>query len=172
MVARGSETKLLVIVGPTASGKSWLAMKAAQKLGGEIICADSRTIYHGLDIGTAKPTKEERALVPHHILDVVTPAEKYSASQFQADANEAIEAARERKHLPIIVGGTGLYIDSVVFGYDFAALPNEPLSPELEAMDLPTLQAKADALGYTVPEGTRQNPRHLRRFIQRGGVTP
>ena len=112
-------TPLIVIVGETASGKTAMGIKLAKKFNGEIICADSRTVYKGMDIGTAKPTKVEQDDIPHHLLDVVEPNEKYNAARFQEDANRLINEITERKKLPIIVGGTGLYIDSVIFNYDF-----------------------------------------------------
>lgn len=111
---------LIVITGPTASGKSGLAMELAEKFGGEIVCADSRTIYKGMDIGTAKPTQEERERVPHHLLDVVEPGEKYTVVDFQHQAYQAIRDIRGRGKIPFLVGGTGLYIDSVVLKYTFA----------------------------------------------------
>ena len=111
---------LVVIVGPTASGKTATAIEIATRVGGEIICADSRTIYKEMNIGTAKPSVEERAGVPHYLLDVVAPNERYTVAQFKQAANEHIDAIRARGKLPILVGGTGLYIDSVLFDYQFA----------------------------------------------------
>src|SRR5690242_12818208 len=102
---------LIVIVGETASGKSALALDLAQKFNGEIICADAMTVYKGFDIGTAKPSREEQALVQHHLLNVTTASEGYSAPQFQRAAQEAIQDIQSRGHVPIMVGGTGLYID-------------------------------------------------------------
>lgn len=110
---------LVVIVGETASGKTALGIELAQKFQGEIICADSRTIYRGMDIGTAKPTAQERAAVRHHLLDIRNPDEKYSAAQFQKDAQELIKDIANRGKLPIMVGGTGLYVDSVIYNYQF-----------------------------------------------------
>lgn len=110
---------LVVIVGETASGKTALAIELAQKFNGEIICADSRTIYRGMDIGTAKPTKEEQALVPHHLLDIRNLDETYSAAQFQKHAQKLIQDISDRDKLPIMVGGTGLYIDAVIYNYQF-----------------------------------------------------
>jgi tRNA dimethylallyltransferase len=110
---------LIVIVGETASGKTALAIELAQQFNGEIICADSRTIYRGMDIGTAKPSTEEQAIVPHHLLDIRNPDERYSAAQFQQDANRLIKEITNRGKLPIMVGGTGLYIDAVIYGYQF-----------------------------------------------------
>jgi len=111
---------LVVIVGETASGKTALGIELARKFDGEIICADSRTIYRGLDIGTAKPTREEQALVPHHLLDIRNPDETYNVAQFQEDAKELIQDISDRGKLPIMVGGSGLYIDSVLYNYSFS----------------------------------------------------
>lgn len=116
-----STPPLVVIVGPTASGKTALAIDLAKQFNGEIICADSRTVYAGMDIGTAKPTEEERAQVPHHLLDIVKPDETFTAADFKRRANEAIAAIAGRGKLPIMVGGSGLYIDAVLFDYGFAA---------------------------------------------------
>jgi tRNA dimethylallyltransferase len=114
-----SSNRLIAIVGPTASGKSALAMELAQKYGGEIICADSRTIYKGFDIGTAKPTGEDQALVPHHLLDICEPGEVFSAAQFKVLAEATIRDIWRRGKAPFLVGGSGMYVDSVLFGYQF-----------------------------------------------------
>lgn len=110
---------LLAIVGETASGKTELAIALAELCNGEIICADSRTIYRGLDIGTAKPTPAERAAAPHHLLDIRDPDETYTVAEFQKDALARIADIASRGRLPILVGGSGLYIDAVIFGYTF-----------------------------------------------------
>lgn len=119
------ETNLLAIVGPTASGKTALAIETAKKYGGEIICADSRTIYRGLDIGTAKPSIEERQGIPHYGLDLVNPDEKFSASDFKKRAEGWILDIKNRGKLPIIVGGTGLYVDALLYNYSFAPQGSE-----------------------------------------------
>jgi len=111
--------KLLVIVGPTASGKTSLAIEVAKKYNGEIICADSRTIYKGMDIGTAKPDLEEQKSVKHYLLDIIEPGEKFSAADFKKACTEAVENIRARGKLPIVVGGSGLYIDAYLFDYQF-----------------------------------------------------
>lgn len=113
-------TPLLVIVGETASGKSDLAMQIAHQFNGEIICADSRTIYKGMDIGTAKPSKQDQTDIRHHLLDIAEPGERYSAGQFKLDALRAINNVSSRDKLPILVGGSGLYIDSVLYDYQFS----------------------------------------------------
>ncbi len=110
---------LLVIVGETASGKSGLAMEAARKFNGELICADSRTVYKGMNVGTAKPSLQDQAEIPHHLLDVVEPDERFSAGMFKELALKAIDDIAARGKLPILVGGTGLYIDAVILDYQF-----------------------------------------------------
>lgn len=115
-----SQSPLIVIVGPTASGKTALAMEIAEKFDGEIICADSRTVYKGLDIGTAKPTLAEQKRVRHHLLDICEPSESFSVAEFKRAANAAINDISDRGKLPILVGGSGLYIDAVIYDYLFA----------------------------------------------------
>ncbi len=116
-----SPGRLICIVGPTASGKTELALKLAELLDGEIICADSRTVYRQMDIGTAKPTAAERSRVTHHLLDLVSPDQPFTAADFKRQAERAIEHIRRRGKTPIMVGGSGLYVDSVLFDYSFAA---------------------------------------------------
>jgi len=111
--------KLLVIVGPTASGKTLLAIEVAKKYNGEIICADSRTIYKGMDIGTAKPSKAEQQEITHHLLDIIEPGEVFSAADFKKACTEAVKDIRARGKLPIVVGGSGLFIDAYLFDYQF-----------------------------------------------------
>ncbi len=159
--------KLVIIVGPTASGKSGIALQLAQEHGGEIICADSRTIYKGMDIGTAKPTAVEQALVPHHLLDIVTPDQTFTAAQFQQRANQAITDIHERGKLPIMVGGTGLYVDSVIYNYSFRST-NPALRQQLEKLTVAELQERILALGLELPEN-KQNPRHLIRILETNG---
>ena len=109
--------KLLAIVGPTASGKSALAIRVALEKGGEIVSADSRQIYKYLDIGTAKPSPEDRRKVPHHFIDILNPDVDYSAGEFGRDARREIQKIIDRGSLPILVGGSGLYVKAVVDGF-------------------------------------------------------
>ena len=112
--------KLLVLCGPTASGKTALGVALAQATGGEVVSADSMQIYRRMDIGTAKPTREEMGGVPHHMLDVADPAEDYSVARYVRDADACVQDILARGRLPIVVGGTGLYIDNLIAGRDFA----------------------------------------------------
>ena len=108
--------KIVIISGPTATGKTATAISVAKVCGAEIINADSMQVYRYLDIGTAKPTREERQQVPHHLLDIVDPDELYNAGRFEADADACITDLCSRRKLPIIVGGTGLYLKSLLYG--------------------------------------------------------
>lgn len=119
---------LIVIVGPTAAGKSQLALQLAQQLNGEIVSADSRQIYRYLDIGTAKPNRQELCLVPHHLIDIIKPDEAFSLAQYQQLANRAIDTICQRKKQPILVGGSGQYLWSVVEGW---GIPKSPPDPDL-----------------------------------------
>lgn len=130
---------LVAIVGPTAVGKTALSLFLADALDGEIVSADSRQVYVGMDIGTAKPSPEVRARVPHHLLDVVTPAQVLSVAEFQALAYAAIEAIQARQHLPLLVGGSGQYVRAVLEGWMVPAVaPDWALRTSLAA------QAEAD----------------------------
>ena len=114
------QPKLVVITGPTASGTTALGVALAQRLGGEVVSADSMQIYRGMDIGTAKPTPEEMQGVPHHMIDIADPAENYSVSRYAKEASACVDDILARGKLPIVVGGTGLYIDSLIAGRTFA----------------------------------------------------
>ncbi len=125
---------LIIIVGPTASGKSDLAVKLAKKCNGEIISADSRQVYKGLDIGTGKITTEEMSNVPHHLLDVANPKKRYSVVDYVAHSRKALNKIVENKKLPIIVGGTGFYIQALVDGVVLPEVPpNDKLRSELSS---------------------------------------
>lgn len=115
------EAPLLVIVGPTAVGKSETSLRAAAALNGEIINGDSMQVYQEMDIGTAKISTEERRLVPHHLFDICTPDEEFSVADFQQKAKEAIADIHSRGKIPIIVGGTGLYVSAVIYDYQFSS---------------------------------------------------
>jgi len=124
--------KIIVITGPTATGKTGLGAQLAIETGGEVVSADSMQVYKHMDIGTAKPTEQERLGVPHHMIDIVQPWEDYSVSSYVADATLCIDDIRSRGKLPIIVGGTGLYIDSLLSGHGFRARGDSMLRKDLE----------------------------------------
>lgn len=112
-------SKLVTILGPTASGKTSMAIHLAQKYNGEIVCADSRTIYKGMDIGTAKPSIEEQRIIKHHLLDICEPNKAFSSAEFKVLAQKTILDIQKRGKLPLLVGGSGMYIDSILFDYKF-----------------------------------------------------
>ncbi len=118
---RQNKQHLLVLVGPTAAGKSALALRVAPRVRAEIISVDSAQIYRGLDTGTAKPAAEERLLVPHHLVNLVDPDENFSVADFQREAKKTIAAIASRERLPFLVGGTGLYADAILKDYAFIA---------------------------------------------------
>ncbi len=160
---------LMVIAGPTASGKSALALELAERYGGEIICADSRTVYRGMDIGTAKPTQEDQARVPHHLLDVVDPDERFTAADFQRMARVAIDDIRRRGRVPFVVGGTGLYIDGLVLDYKFGPDADARRRQELEKLNTAQLHALLNTHRISPPYN-RDNKRHLVRTLEQGGI--
>src|SRR5882672_3411585 len=121
----GDKPPLLVIAGPTGVGKTAAAVALARRVPIEVISADSRQVYRGMDLATGKPTAEEQTAVRHHLIDVVDPDDRYHAARFRADAEQAIEDVRERGRLPVVVGGTGLYIRSLLRGLD----PAPPADP-------------------------------------------
>ncbi|MFA5053152.1 MAG: tRNA (adenosine(37)-N6)-dimethylallyltransferase MiaA [Parcubacteria group bacterium] len=127
--------KILIILGPTASGKSDLAVKLAKERNGEIISADSRQVYKGLNIGAGKITKKEMMGIPHHLLDVVSPKKVFTVSDYSYLAHKAIKDILSRGKLPIVCGGTGFYIDAILYGDFFASVPpNQPLRNKLSKL--------------------------------------
>lgn len=158
--------KLIAVVGPTASGKSSLAIRCAQETNGEIVSVDSRQVYRGLDIGSGKVTVEEQSIVPHHLLDVAEPNDMYTVSHFQRDAYAAIDDVIARNRLPYLVGGTALYAYAVIDNYLLSDTPpNKQLRTQLASLTRRELQAH-------VPEDILnaddyQNPRRLIRAIEK-----
>ena len=114
-----NKPKVIVICGPTASGKTALSIELAQKINGEIISSDSMQIYKDMDIGTAKPMKEEMQNIKHYLIDFVEPNQRYSVAEFKKDAEKAIEEILQKGKTPIVVGGTGLYVDSLIYGIEY-----------------------------------------------------
>jgi len=160
--------KLIVILGPTASGKSALAIKLAKKFKGEVVSADSRQIYQGMDIGTGKTTKKEMAGIPHHLLDVARPNQKFNAAIYKKLAVRAIKDIQRRGKMPFLVGGTGLYIQAVVDNIEFPKVPpQKKLRKELEKKSLKELfeiYKKLDPKGAKLLD--KQNKRRLVRAIE------
>jgi len=130
----------IVLVGPTAIGKSAIALALARRVGGEIVSADSAQVYRGMDIGTAKPDAAARAAIPHHLLDLIEPTDAYSAARFRGDAIAAIDAIRRRGRMPIVVGGTMLYVKALREG--LSALP------AADVVLRATLEARAASVGW------------------------
>ena len=132
--------KLIVILGTTAAGKSDIGIRLAQKFNGEIISADSRQVFRGLDLGSGKVTREEQEMVPHHLIDVCNPGEFYSMADFQKQAYRCIDEIAARGKVPFMVGGTGLYVDSVTEGYQLSdKMPDLAYRAELEKLTTPEL---------------------------------
>lgn len=125
--------KVIVICGPTASGKTALSIELAKKINGEIISSDSMQIYKYMDIGTAKPSEEEKEGIQHYLLDFVEPNQRYSVAEFKKDAESAIEEILAKGKTPIVVGGTGLYVDSLIYGIEYQDIElDEKYRKELE----------------------------------------
>jgi tRNA dimethylallyltransferase len=168
----GPTSPLIVIVGETASGKSALAMELAQRLDGEIICADSWTVYKGFDIGTAKPTAADQKRVPHHLLDVADPEVGFSAAVFQRLTKQAITDITARGKLPLLVGGTGLYVDSILYEYSFLPPSDPALRDELNYLSLEEVLARAEAMELDTTGIDLRNKRRVIRLIENEGVRP
>ncbi len=163
---------ILFITGPTASGKSDLAMRVAEEFNGEIICADSQTVRQGMNIGTAKPSKEDQRVVPHHLLDIIEPDDRFTVAEFKDRAEEAIAEIQGRGRLPIVVGGTGLYIDALLYGFSFRSQTSSKYTRvDLESMSVDELQNIIHKFGYVMPKNAH-NPRHLIRVIESEGQEP
>lgn len=167
-----STPKLVVIAGETASGKSELAIRLARQFGGEIICADSWTVRREADIGTAKPSLADQAAVPHHLLDVTGPDEDFTAAVFKRLAQAAIDDIAVRGKLPIMVGGTGLYIDSVLYDFGFLAVGDRAARTELNNLDPAELLRKIRDLGLKTGTVDIRNKRRLIRLIETNGAIP
>jgi tRNA dimethylallyltransferase len=172
---------LIGVVGPTASGKTDLALALVRRFPVEILVADSRQVYRGMDIGTAKPDAAARAAVPHHLIDLVDPDEPFTVAQWVEAARKLIGEVGDRGRIPMLVGGTGLYVEALLAGHDYAA---QPWSPERRAMLLERLKTEGleplaaeltvldPALAATVDQ---RNPRRVLRALERaqgGGAAP
>lgn len=164
--------KLIAIIGETASGKSSLALEVAKKYNGEIINADSWQVYKGMDVGTAKPSREERVEIPHHLIDIISPGADFTAAEYKHLAQKAIKDTTKRGKLPILVGGTGLYIDSVLFNFSFLPPGKEGERERLNSLSIKQLikeikQKEIDLSGIDI-----RNKRRLVRLLETGGKRP
>ncbi len=168
IIALMARAHIVVIAGPTASGKSARALRLAHKIGGEIVSADSRQIYKGLNIGTAKPTKRERRSVHHHCIDLASPKKTYTVNEYQKEALSAIKKILAKFKVPIIVGGTGFYIDAILYDTAFPKVsPNQSLRASLGGR---TPKSLFEMLKKLDPARAKnidsKNPRRLIRAIE------
>ena len=158
-----SKAPILVILGPTGSGKTSVSIRLAKELNGEIISADSRAIYKGMDIGTAKPTKEEQAGIPHYGLDLVEPGERFTVADWKKYAEAKIKEIKDRNKLPIIVGGTGLYIDALIYDYQFKG----PTGHKIGDFEQKTCSDRTEIKGAYNIIGIKWRPEELRERLSK-----
>ena len=156
------KSKVIVICGPTASGKTALSIELAKKINGEIISCDSMQIYKYMDIGTAKPTLEEQKEVKHHLIDFVEPNQRYSVAEYKKDAEKSIEEILSKGKTPIIVGGTGLYVDSLIYGIEYPEIEldeeyRKQLEKEIKEKGLESLYNKAKEIDSKAMEKISPN---------------
>lgn len=152
----------IIILGPTGSGKTGVSIKIAKAIGGEIISADSRAIYKGMDIGTAKPNLEEQDKVPHYGLDLVEPGERFTVADWKKYAEEKIEDIRSRGKVPIIAGGTGLYIDALIYDYKFKG----PTGEKIGDFEQKTCSDRKEVKGNFLIIGVDANREELRSRLK------
>jgi tRNA dimethylallyltransferase len=167
MAPEAASPSPLLIVGPTAVGKSEIALSLAERFGGEIISADSMQVYRGLDIGTAKPTAKEQARVRHHLIDVVDIKKRFDAAQFVRLAHKSVVEIQSRGHLPILCGGTGLYLKGFLEGLGEVPPRDDRLRAELETIPMPALLHElAERDPATYHRIDQQNPRRVIRAVE------
>lgn len=169
---KNSNKPLIVIVGETASGKSSLAMEIARRYNGEIISADSWAVYKEMDIGTAKPSREDQEEIKHHLIDMVKPNEDYTAGLYKEDAIKAMNQIYTHGKLPIIVGGTGLYVDGVIFDFSFMKNVSKDTRNEYNSLSLAQLislchERELDLTGVDI-----RNKRRVIRVLETDGEIP
>ncbi len=163
---------LIVIVGETASGKSSAALQIAQTYNGEIISADSWAVYKGMNIGTAKPSKEERRLVRHHLIDIVGPDQDYTAGLYQRDVHGTMNQIYTRGNIPIIVGGTGLYIDGVIYNFSFMKTSDKKIRQYYNSLSITQLIEEIEAKKFDLTGIDLRNKRRLIRVLETNGEIP
>jgi len=162
-------SRLIAIVGPTGIGKSQLALRLAQAFDGEIVNTDSRQVYRHMDIGTAKPTPQELSLVPHHLINIVNPDEDFSLAQYQELSCRAIDDIQQRNKLPLLVGGSGLYVWSVLEGWGIPKVPPDPEfrhSLEKKAADVGKEEVYQELVKVDPAAAQKIEPRNVRRVIR------
>ena len=160
---------LVAIVGPTGSGKSQLALHLAQLFSGEIVSADSRQVYRYMDIGTAKPSPKELSLVPHHLINIINPDETFSLAQYQALAYKTIKDIHQRHKLPLLVGGSGLYVWAVLEGWRIPPVPPDPefrRSLEEKAINTGAVELYQELMRVAPVAAQKIDPRNVRRVIR------
>ncbi len=162
-----SKTPIIAIVGPTASGKTSLGIAIAKLIGGEILCCDSRTVYKGMTIGTSAPSQKEQSGIPHHLLEIREPDKQINAAQFKEICLSTIENIKSRGKIPILVGGSGLYIDSIIFNYSYEP-QDTVLRDSLANKTLDELQKIISEKNLELPINEK-NPRHLISAIMNKG---
>ncbi len=167
-----SQTPLVAIVGQTASGKSAIAMQLAKEFNAEIIAADSWTVRKQLDIGTAKPSAGDRQSVGHHLIDIVEPCEDFTAVEFQRSAKTAIKDIASRGKLPLLVGGTGLYVDSILYDYSFSRKGSSKERERYNAMTIDELLKEATGRNLNTSIIDVRNKRRIIRLLETNGAVP
>lgn len=160
--------RTLFIVGPTASGKTALAIKLAKYLNGEIVCADSQTVRRAMNIGTAKPTSSEMEGIPHHLLDLIEPYEEFSLYEYQSLAKKVIDDILKREKRPVVVGGTGLYVDALYFDFELPEIKQSENVEKYSNLSVDELRQKIKSSGLELPLNEK-NPRHLLNVLLREG---
>ena len=161
--AQEGRTPVIIILGPTGSGKTGVSIKVAKKINGEVISADSRAIYKGMDIGTAKPTQKEMDGVPHYGLDLINPGERFTVADWKLYAEEKIKDIKARKKVPIIVGGTGLYIDALIYDYHFKG----PTGNKIGDIEQKSCSDRTSIKGDYIIIGIKTNPEELRTRLKK-----
>ena len=163
------DRKIIAIAGPTAAGKTEFAIQAALMLDGEVVSCDSMQLYKYMDIGSAKPTKEQRAAVPHHLVDMIDPREEFSAAKYQKLAKDAISDISSRGKQPVICGGTGLYLESLLYDMDFASEPGDPGTREkyYKIAEEEGPEALYERLSVLSPDSAaRIHPNNIKRVVR------